>query len=140
MHFDGRGSKIMVADNDRAVLEMLQIRLDVAGYHAIAVRNGADAIDMLQSLRPTAMVMDLNLPDIDGFEFLHAVNTRPKSIPFPTLVIGRKMGIDDVKRAVSLGARDCMAKPFSGADILDRLTRMLARAAAAPPRPVAWVA
>ncbi len=139
MQLDGRSSKVVVADNDRTILELLQIRLDVAGYHAIGVRNGTQAMEMLQTLRPSAMVLDLNLPDIDGFEVLRAMQARPKTIPFPILVIGRKLAMDDVKRAISLGARDCMAKPFSGADILDRVARMLSRPAPAP-QPVQYVA
>ncbi len=139
MEYDGRGSKVMVAESDRAVLEMLQIRLDVAGYHAISARNGATAIEMLQHVRPSALVLELNLPDLDGFAVLEHLNLRMRAIPLPTLVVGRQLAVADIKRAMNLGARDCMAKPFSGADVLDRLKRLICAPAPSPERATAWV-
>lgn len=138
MIYDPRGLKVVIAESDRTVLELLQIRLDVAGYHTCVARTGRAALDILKTIRPAAMVLDLNLPDMDGFQVLHLMNPRAEKPQFPTLVVGRKLSIDDIKRAVDLGARDCMAKPFSGADVLERVSRML-KAPAATPRQVAYV-
>jgi two-component system KDP operon response regulator KdpE len=52
MQFDGRGTKIMVVDHDRTTLEMVQIRLDVAGYHPLAARSSLAALEMLKASRP----------------------------------------------------------------------------------------
>jgi DNA-binding response OmpR family regulator len=75
---------------------------------------------------------------MNGFEVLEALNPRREKLPFPTLVMSRKLAAEDIQRAIRLGARDCLAKPFSGADALDRVTRLLRKAPvqAAPP-PVA---
>jgi len=136
MNFDTRGLKILVAENDRAVLEMLQIRLEVAGYHSCMARTGSMVLETLRGFRPAALVMNLNLPEIDGFGVLEALNPRHERLAFPTLVMARKLGADDIQRAVALGARDCMTMPFSGADMLDRIARLLRKptpSAAAPP-------
>jgi DNA-binding response OmpR family regulator len=133
MQVNGRGAKIMVAEHDRAILELLQIRLDVAGYHPIGVRDGAAAIELLQNVRPDALVVDMNLPERDGFEVLKALNGHRQRVPTPALIMGRNLSAESVKRAVSLGARDCLAKPFSGADALDRVMRLLQRPAACKP-------
>jgi len=125
MQFDGRSSKIMIAESDRTILEMLQIRLDVAGYHPIGVRNGAAALELLQHTRPDAMIVELNLPDVDGYEVLKAMSAYSNRVPPPALIMGRGLSMDAIKRAISLGARDCLAKPFSGADALDRVSRLL---------------
>jgi DNA-binding response OmpR family regulator len=127
MNYVTRGQKVMVADNDRAVLEMLQIRLDVAGYHTLAARTGQAAIDM--------MVLDLGLPDIDAFEILAAIGGDGRRPQFPVLVVGKTLSADTIRRAIQLGARDCMAKPFSGADLLERVERLLRKPAAAPTAP-----
>lgn len=125
MQYVTRGQKIMVADNDRTVLEMLQIRLDVAGYHSLTARTGHTAIDMIRNARPDALVLDLGLPDMNGLELLAAITGDAKRPLFPTLVVGKALCADSVRQAVKLGARDCMAKPFSGADLLDRVGRLL---------------
>lgn len=117
----------MVADSDRTVLELLQIRLDVAGYRSCAARTGQAALDIMKNSRPAALVLDLQLPDMDGFEVLEALAPRGGGVTFPILVIGKRLGAEDVQRAVRLGARDCMAKPFSGADVLERISRLLHR-------------
>jgi DNA-binding response OmpR family regulator len=122
---EAQGRKILVADADRTVLEMLQIRLDVAGYHTCVARNGHEVFELLKTIRPAGMVLDLGLPEIDGYEILESLSAHRDAPPFPTLVMGRRLGPDDVKRAAILGARDCMVKPFSGADALSRVTRML---------------
>jgi DNA-binding response OmpR family regulator len=132
MQYVTRGQKVMVADNDRTVLEMLQIRLDVAGYHSLAARTGQLAVDMIRTTRPDALVLDLGLPDIDGFEVMEAAvgdRSRPQ---FPILVVGRALSAENIRRAIQLGARDCMAKPFSGADLLERVERLLRKPCATP--------
>jgi DNA-binding response OmpR family regulator len=130
---NGRGLKVLVADADRTVLELVQIRLDVAGYHACVERTGPAVLETLKNIRPGLMILDMDLPEMSGFEVLEALTRRGEKLPCPTLVVGRKLAIEDVKRAISLGARDCMAKPFSGAQVLDRVSRMLKPASAAPP-------
>lgn len=139
MQYVTRGQKVMVADNDRTVLEMLQIRLDVAGYHSLAARTGQLAVDMIRTIRPDALVLDLSLPDIDGFEVMAAAIGEGSRPQFPILVVGKALSADNIRRAVQLGARDVMAKPFSGADLLERVERLLRKPCATPPLKVKHV-
>lgn len=132
MQFDGRASKIMIVDNDRTTLEMVQIRLDVAGFHPMAARSSRAALEVLETSRPDALILERNLPDMDGLELLRAMAAMPGR-PVPVLLVGRNLAEDDVRVGVQLGVRDCLAKPFSGAAVLERLTRMLKRGATPPP-------
>lgn len=134
MNFDTRGLKVMVAEHDRAVLEMLQIRLDVAGYHTCMARNGIMALETLKTFRPSALLIDLRLPELNGFEVLKLMNPRGAKLRYPVLVMARDLDADDIRQAMALGASDCIAKPFSGAEVLERLTRLLRRPVP-PPRP-----
>lgn len=131
MQFDTKGQRILVADGDRAVLEMLQIRLDVAGYVVNIARTGPAALEAIRTFRPAAVVMDLNLPEMNALEVLCTLNPQGGKMSTPILLIGRKLAIEDVKTAVGLGARDALAKPFSGADFLDRVARLLRKPAMA---------
>ena len=138
MNFDTRHLKIMVVENDRAVLEMLQIRLSVAGYDTCMARTGTMALETLRNFRPAALLMNLNLPEIDGFGVLQALNPTSERLPFPVLVMARKLDAEQIQRAVRLGARDCVTMPFSGADMLDRVARLLRKPAPmTPPRATA---
>lgn len=136
MNFNTRGLKVMVAENDRTVLELLQIRLDLAGYDTCMARNGVMALETLKTFRPAALVMELNLPEMNAFEVLKALNPRGQKLPFPVLIMAKNLGAEDIQQALALGAQDCMAKPFSGVDALERITRLLRRTCAAPRKTV----
>lgn len=135
MQFDGRGSKILVVDHDRTTLEMVQIRLDVAGYHSLAARSSLSALEVLRTTRPDAVVLERHMPAMDGLELLREMAALPGRVAPPVLLVGRALAVEDVREGVRLGVRDVLAKPYSGASVLERLGRMLKKGAQAPPAP-----
>jgi DNA-binding response OmpR family regulator len=132
---DGRGQRIMVVDNDRTVLELMQIRLDIAGYRAFILRSGRQALELVQQIRPAGMIIDAHLGETDGLEIVSAIRARHDDLHFPILVTGRGLTVDDVKRALANGAQNCLAKPFSGADAVERIGRLLQAAHKPAPHP-----
>jgi len=122
---EGRGQKVMVVDNDRTVLELLQIRLEVVGYHAQIQRTGGQALDLLKHTRPAAMILDAGLTDTDAFELLHTIRHRHDDQNFPILMTGRGLTVDDVRRALGYGAQNCMVKPYSGSEAVERIGRLI---------------
>ena len=133
---DGRGQRIMVVDNDHTVLELLQIRLEIAGYRSFILRSGRQALELIQQIRPAAMIIDAHLGESDGLEIVSAIRARHDDLHFPLLATGRILTVDDVKRALNNGAQNCMAKPFSGADAVERVGRLLQAAQQRqPPHP-----
>ena len=122
---DGQGQRVMIVDNDRTVLELLQIRLEVAGYRAYIVRAGRQALDLVQQIWPAAMIVDARLGDADGFEIVSAIRARYPELHFPIVLTGRSLTVDDVRRALVCGAQNCLAKPFSGSDAVERISRLL---------------
>lgn len=123
MIVDPHGEKVLVVECDRTIAELLRIRLDVAGYQTLLARTGRDALETLRAARPNALVIEMRLPDISGLEILRSMQLQRISIP--TLVMGRDLSGEDIKKAVSLGAKDIMVKPFSGATPLERIARLL---------------
>jgi DNA-binding response OmpR family regulator len=132
MHFDGRGSKIMVVDHDRTTLEMVQIRLDVAGFHPLAARSSLAAVEVLKGSRPDAVILERNMPVLDGISLLREMANLPGGRMPPVLLVGRNIAAEDVRIGVQLGVRDVLAKPYSGAVVLERLIRMLKKGAPMP--------
>lgn len=130
MKFDGRSSKVVVVDSDPTTLEMVQIRLDVAGFHCIPVRSSEAALEILSASRPDALILERNLPGLDGLDMLEALVALYPARPIPVLLVGRNLAAEDVRRGVALGVRDCLAKPFSGAAVLERIGRMMKKLAA----------
>jgi len=122
----GAGSqRIVIGDSDRTVSETLQIRLEVAGYQAFVARTGAAALDLALKQRAAAMIIDAKLADTDGSPLLNALIRDNARFPCPTLVVGRNLSPSDIDLAVRLGANDGLVKPFSGAEALERIGRIL---------------
>jgi two-component system OmpR family response regulator len=116
--------RVLVADDDRAILDLVCTRLTLAGYDAFSARNGAEALERQSRLKPHAMVLDLNMPQLDGFGVLAALG-RERALRTPTLVLTARHAAADVQKAVDLGARDYLAKPFNDQQLLMRVARLL---------------
>lgn len=132
-----QGRKIVICDADRTVLELLQIRLELLGGQTFVARTGPAALETIETVGPDALLLDLNLPEMDGFEVLRALDPRGEGIAFPVLVMGNRPGAAEIERALSLGACDALIKPFSGAEMLERVARQFRRDARAAARSAA---
>ncbi|HUO23191.1 MAG TPA: response regulator [Caulobacteraceae bacterium] len=117
-------ARVVVADTDRTVLELLQIRLELAGYRVFVCRGGDELIDMTKVARPTAMVLDLNLSGLGASVVLDQLR-RKNLLNFPFLLMGKNMTPESLQEALRLGARSCIVKPFSGADVVERVNWMM---------------
>ena len=122
--YDTGQKRILVVDDDRAILELVSTRLTLAGYDVFTARDGHDALKKLATLRPAAMVLDLNMPGLDGFGVLQRMGAEGAA-KTPTLVLTASHAAADVQRAIKLGARDYLAKPFRDAHLLMRIARVL---------------
>lgn len=83
-----RTSKVLIVDARRAVLEMLQIRLDVAGYHPLAAQTGTSGLEILRNMKPAALVLDSAVVEMGAFEVLSHIQGDPTRLDRP----GRRCG------------------------------------------------
>lgn len=121
-------TRIVIAKDDPLLMELLTIRLELAGYHTVCARNGLEALDRIRNADPAGVVLDLGLPGCDGFEVLSQLKDRRGYSSVPTLVLTARHGIDDVQRAIGLGAWDYVKKPFDDRQLIQRIARMLKQA------------
>ncbi len=127
MSRNARRPIIVVAEDDEAILELVTVRLELAGYHTIGARDGEHALERVHSTDPAGLVLDIGLPRIDGFGVLSLLRGRDGRACVPTLMLTARHAADDVNRAIELGAWDFLAKPFDTAKLIERVGRMLMR-------------
>ena len=124
---DRNPPRIFVADDDRAILDLITTRLDLAGYHTVQARDGWEALDGIYASRPAAVVLDIGMPRLDGFGVLRHLRKTPGFANLPVMMVTARNTPIEVRSAMELGARDFLAKPFEDAELLSRVARMLRR-------------
>jgi two-component system OmpR family response regulator len=117
--------RILVAEDDLGVRELIRARLSAAGYDTHTAHDGGEALERIRNLRPDGVVLDINMPVLDGFAVLDFLKGEPRLRGIPVLVLTARHASDDVRRAVSLGAKDFLTKPFSDAQLMARVARLL---------------
>lgn len=120
-----RKARVFVAEDDRGVLDLVVTRLTLAGYDTAYGRDGWEAVAGIQQIRPAAIVLDINMPNLDGFGVLEVLRKKTELATIPVMVLTARNAPDDVQRALALGARDFLAKPFDDAQLLARVARLL---------------
>ncbi len=113
--------KILLVDDERAILKILGIKLRISGYEVIAAGGGQEALELIDSASPDVMLLDVIMPGIDGFEVLQKLRTNSKTMP----VIVYSARPSNMRKALSLGANDFLAKPFDVDDLVKKIEMLL---------------
>jgi two-component system OmpR family response regulator len=129
MHATGAGARILVVEDDPLILELVTTRLGIAGYEVFYARDGVSAMERLAEVRPKGMILDINMPRLDGFGVLQKMKSAGLTTSVPTLVLTARRQPEDVRRAVELGAKDFLSKPFDDQQLLARVARLLRKPA-----------
>jgi two-component system OmpR family response regulator len=129
---EARGRRVLVVDDEPHLLELITTRLSIAGYDTSGARDGREALARLTDFRPQAMVLDINMPFIDGFEVLARMRSQGLNDRTPTMVLTARNNAADVATAIELGARDYLSKPFGDQQLLARVARLFARSRMRP--------
>ncbi len=122
-----RRRRVLVVDDEPYLLELIVTRLELAGFETYSARNGDEALRRISEVRPEAMVLDINMPVMDGFEVLAQMRAQGLTDRVATMVLTARNNAGDVARAIQLGARDYLSKPFEDAKLIARVRRLLAR-------------
>ncbi len=135
LQFERDRPRVLVVDDDPMVLEIVTTRLALAGCSVTGARDGGAAIERIREVRPVAMVLDINMPGLDGFGVLKHMKITGAIRSIATLVLTARNRPEDVKLAIALGARDYLAKPFKDDQLLIRMARLLRKPSSNSPVP-----
>ncbi|KGM97642.1 XRE family transcriptional regulator [Clostridium novyi A str. 4552] len=111
--------KILLVDDEESLLNLVKINLMFENYEVITAECGKDAIELFQTQSPDLVVLDLMLPDIDGFQVIHEIQEINNEIPI--VVLSAKNQINDRLLGLQLGADDYITKPFDSRELILRI-------------------
>lgn len=117
--------RILVVDDETSISDLISTSLRFVGFDVRTAANGAQALQIAEEFKPHAMVLDVMLPDLDGFEVCKQI--RNEGVETGVLFLTAKDGMDDKVKGLTLGGDDYMTKPFSLEELVARLRALLRR-------------
>jgi two-component system OmpR family response regulator len=122
------GERLLLVDDEENLRSMLEAALRHSGFEVASAATGREAIDAVPDARPDLIVLDVMLPDLDGFEVCRRL--RSDGSRTPVLFLTARDGTDDKVRGLTLGGDDYLVKPFSLEELVARIHAVLRRAGA----------
>lgn len=120
---------ILSVDDERDVTELVAFHLTRAGCTVITAASGRQALELIHTRRPDLVILDLMLPDIDGFGVCEILRRQPETAALPIIILTAWATSDARHLGLELGALDYLTKPFSPKNLVDRVKGMLDRRA-----------
>jgi two-component system KDP operon response regulator KdpE len=114
--------RILIVDDEPQILRFLRTSLPPHGYECVEAATGSEAIKVFTKERPDALILDLGLPDQDGFAVIRTIRTGALT---PIIVLSARSDVEGKVKALELGADDYVTKPFDMAELLARLKAAL---------------
>ncbi len=120
-------ARVLIADDDPTIVTVVKAVLVKQGMDCIVAQNGGVAVTLVKAHHPHAVILDINMPFLDGFEVLHAIKKEPLTSSIPVIMLTSLKHESDIIRGFGLGADDYVVKPFRPLELAARLTRLLQR-------------
>jgi len=120
---------LLLVEDEPDLLDLLSFNLERAGYRVETALTGEDGLEKARRLHPDLVLLDLNLPGIDGLEVCRSLRRAPELRDTPVIMLTARGEEQDIVRGLELGADDYIAKPFSTPVVLARIKAVLRRAA-----------
>ncbi|MFA9461396.1 response regulator [Thiohalorhabdus sp. Cl-TMA] len=119
--------RVLLVEDSSSSRQMLEHILRSGGFDVISAENGQEALEVLQLRRPDAIVSDIMMPEMDGYEFYRQVRSQGRYALVPFLFLTAKEEIQDQVYGLSLGADDYITKPIEAEELLARIRTALKR-------------
>jgi CheY-like chemotaxis protein len=130
--------KILIVDDDVDTLRLVGMMLETEGFDIIAAKNGKRAIELARDQSPELIILDIMMPELDGYAVTSQLRTDPQTRAVPILIFTAKTGQDDKMLGLELGADIYLTKPISTRELLTHVKQLLSpeeRDEPAPPAP-----
>jgi two-component system OmpR family response regulator len=126
-------ARLLVVDDEKTILELLAGSLRLAGFEVVTAASGAEALRAAAASRPDLMLLDVMMPDGDGFEVVRRMRSSGPDVP--VIFLSARDGVRERVAGLALGGDDYVTKPFSLDEVLERIRAVLRRTGRAVANP-----
>jgi two-component system alkaline phosphatase synthesis response regulator PhoP/OmpR family response regulator RpaB len=116
--------RILVVDDDKDIIQTIKGNLELDGYEVLTALDGRSCLELARSKRPDLIILDLNLPDIDGIKACQIIR---REFDFPIIMLTARDGLSDKVLGLECGADDYIVKPFNFLELSARIKSILKR-------------
>ncbi|HOE34786.1 MAG: response regulator transcription factor [Chloroflexi bacterium] len=124
MDATSKKNRILVVDDEKGLVKLIRLNLEHDGFEVFEANNGAQAMDRLRAVLPDLVLLDVMMPDLDGFQVLRMIREVGNT---PVIMLTAKGEENDKVRGLELGADDYVTKPFSPRELTSRIRAVLRR-------------
>ncbi|NDD29492.1 MAG: DNA-binding response regulator [Proteobacteria bacterium] len=116
-----RSRQILLVDDDEHILRSLMMYLQAEGFEVVVALDGKEALQAVEVARPDLVVLDVMMPELDGFGVLEKLKATAATRAIPVIMLTAKGQDQDVMRGFNLGAQAYMSKPVNYAELVDNM-------------------
>ncbi len=120
---------VLIVDDELSILVPLQFLMEQNGFHVVLAQSGRDAFEALEKSKPDLILLDIMLPDLDGYEIFQMIRTNPAWDGIKVIFLTAKNRDGDIAKGLNLGVDAYITKPFSNAELLAAVNDLLGVAA-----------
>lgn len=117
-------TKVLIVDDEPNILLSLDFLMKKNGYKVFLARNGAEAIESATSNLPDVIILDIMMPDVDGYQICKTLKSDPKLQHTKIMFLSAKSKESDIAKGLELGADAYMTKPFGNKELLEKVKEL----------------
>jgi DNA-binding response OmpR family regulator len=119
------GKRVLICDDDPAILRVLEVNLEVEGYEVLLAHHGEEAYEVAVAEHPDLIILDIMMPRLDGYETCAKLKAEDTTKDIPIVFLSAKAQQSDIDRGKNFGVDDYLTKPFDPSELLDVVERLL---------------
>lgn len=120
-------NRILIVEDEESLLKLESILLSSKGYNVTGVMDGRSALEEVRINKPDLVLLDIMLPEIDGFEVCRQIKENPETRHIPVVMLTAKKNSQDLARGQQVGCDSYITKPFKSSKVLDTIQELLSR-------------
>jgi CheY-like chemotaxis protein len=119
----------MAVDDDHVIRGLLEVNLEMEGHQVITAVDGADALSKVRTERPDLILLDVMMPNVNGWQVAEALKGDPDTRHIPIVFLSARAMEADVRKGTDLGVQAYVTKPFDPIDLMELVNRLIAERA-----------
>jgi DNA-binding response OmpR family regulator len=117
--------KVLIVEDSITISKMVKICLEKQNYEVYSVYDGLSAVNTALNIKPDLILLDALIPEINGYIVVEALKQNDLSKNIPVVMMSAKAQLDDIKKAINLGAVDYLVKPFTPEELINKVNKYI---------------